>query len=83
MRTVRKKGLSVPIWEHTLASNYSKFKESIVNDTYFGPQTDSIPWFSAAGEKSNAKEVAFGVEAEHNGSQSLPYPPMHREHNLK
>lgn len=51
--------------------------------TYFGLQTDSIPWFSAAGEKSNAKEVAFGVEAERNGSQSLPYPPMHREHNLK
>lgn len=54
-----------------------------MNDTYFGLQTGSIPWFSAAGEKSNAKEVAFGVEAEHNGSQSLLYPPMHREHNLK
>lgn len=58
-------------------------QKSVMNDTYFGLQTDSIPWFSAAGEKSNAKEVAFGVEAEHNGSQSLPYPPMHREHNLK
>lgn len=58
-------------------------QKSVLNDTYFGLQTDSIPWFSAAGEKSNAKEVAFGVEAEHNGSQSLPYPPMHREHNLK
>jgi len=57
--------------------------KSIISDTYFGLQTDSIPWFSAAGEKSNAKEVAFGVEAERNGSQSLPYPPMHREHNLK
>lgn len=53
------------------------------SSTYSGLQTDGIPWFSAAGEKSNAKEAAFGVEAEHNGSQSLPYPPMHREHNLK
>lgn len=67
----------------SLGQQLQQVQASVRNDTYSGLQTDGIPWFSAVGEKSNAKEAAFGVEAEHNGSQSLPYPPMHREHNLK